>query len=77
MISRDVTARMAMPIAASAGIVNSSHEKRRRSRASSLFPMASTILGSQYNWANNRASSRNAANAERTVKRFPQSVVKI
>ena len=76
MMRSEVTARMAMPMAISAGKVKPSHENTRGNCVSSFFLIASTIFGSQYNWSKKRRRSRNAANTERTANLFPQSVVK-
>ena len=75
MIRSEVTARMAMPMAISAGKVKPSHENTRGNCVSSFFLIASTIFGSTYNWSKKRRRSRNAANTERTTNLFPQSVV--
>ena len=45
----EVTARMAMPMASSAGRVKPSRENRRGKRVSSFFLIASMIPGSTYN----------------------------
>src|SRR5580700_5687314 len=76
MMRSEVTARMAIPMAASAGNVKPSHANTRCTGISSFFLIASTTFGSQYNWLKNRTRIRNAANTERTAKRFPQSVVR-